>query len=38
MNYTIRWQQSYYNWEPIELPICNFIEALEVINMIRSKK
>ena len=37
MKYTIRWQQSYYNWKPIEFPICNFKEALAVINMIRSK-
>jgi len=37
MNYTIRWQQIYHNWEPIELPICNFTEALEVINAIKDK-
>ena len=35
--YTIKWSQSYHNWEPVELPISNFTEALEVINMIRNK-
>lgn len=37
MNYTIRWQQIYHNWQPIELPITNFTEALAVISMIRNK-
>jgi hypothetical protein len=38
MKYTIQWQQSYYNWEPAELPITDFTEALTVINMIRNKQ
>ena len=38
MNYTIRWQQFYYNWEPIEFPITDFTEAIAIINMIRSKQ
>jgi len=37
MNYTIRWQQSYHNWIPVELPITDFTQALEIINMIRNK-
>lgn len=38
MLYSIHWQQSYHNWEPIEFPITNFAEALAVINMIKEKK
>jgi len=38
MRYTICWQQSYHNWEPIELPITDFTQALAVINMIRNKQ
>jgi hypothetical protein len=36
--YTIKWAQHYSNWEPIELPITDFTQALEVINMIRTKQ
>lgn len=35
--YTIKWTQSYLNWQPTELPITDFTEALKVINIIRSK-
>jgi len=38
MNYTIRWQQIYHNWQPFELSITDFTEAMEVINMIKEKK
>jgi hypothetical protein len=38
MNYTIRWQQYYHNWQPIELPITNFTEALAIIKMIKELK
>jgi hypothetical protein len=37
MKYTIRWQQSYHNWQPIELPITDLKEAMAIINMIRNK-
>jgi len=36
--YTIKWQQSYHNWEPFELPIIDFTEAMAVINMIKEKR
>jgi len=36
--YTIKWTQPYLNWQPIELPITNFTEALKIINMIRNKQ
>ena len=38
LSYTIRWQQSYHNWESIELPITDFTQAIAVINMIKEKK
>jgi len=37
MMYSIKWRQAYHNWEPIELPITNFTEAMAIINAIRSK-
>jgi len=37
MKYTIRWQQSYHNWQPIEFLITDFTQALAVINMIKNK-
>jgi hypothetical protein len=38
ISYTIKWQQSYYNWEPFELPITDFTEAMSVIRMIKEKQ
>jgi hypothetical protein len=37
ISYSIKWRQTYNNWEPIDFPITNFAEALAVINLIRSK-
>ena len=35
--YTIKWNQLYHNWEPLELPITDFTEAMNVINTIKNK-
>jgi hypothetical protein len=37
LSYTIKWSQTYHNWEVVDPPINDFTEALAVINMIRSK-
>jgi hypothetical protein len=33
--YSIKWKQQYTNWEPIELPIVDFSQALAVIERIK---
>jgi hypothetical protein len=31
MNYTIRWTQPLYGWEPLEFEITDFTEACKVL-------
>ena len=38
ISYRIKWFQTYNNWEPVELPITDFTQAMDVINAIRSKR
>lgn len=34
--YSIRWTQPYTNWQPVELPITDFTEAMAVIQQIKA--
>ena len=38
ISYTIKWRQSYHNWQPVEIPITDFTEAMAIINMIKEKR
>jgi hypothetical protein len=35
MLYHIKWTQSYVNWQPWELPISDFTQAMAVIQRIK---
>jgi hypothetical protein len=35
--YSIKWTQPYTNWQPVELPITDFTQALAVIQKIKAR-